>query len=273
MVNGPGSHPERRTVAVLYGYFDGSGTHDGAKVCAIAGFVGEVAAFENLHDRWKIILEDPRWPTRLKEFHTVDCVNQEGEFARWSYAERLAIFGSMATAIVEAEGLLAIGSAVLCVPLLGLSATDLSLLQSQGLGTPTDLTFQHLVQRIVNRTHEYDEHEKVGLIFDEEPAARAERYHALFDHYRSNYPVKGHLAGIAFASSEDFTPLQAADLLAYTTMRWTTELAYPETVEPWFPITPAFLRMIQGVNADGGSYDAEALNGLINKIKRGETMT
>jgi hypothetical protein len=257
---------------VLFGFFDGSGTHDDARICGIAGLIGEDTTLVPLHHKWKSVIEDPQWPSPITEFHTVDCVNQTREFRDWPYAERLALYGNMATIVAETPGILAIGCAVVCGHLFALPASDLELFISQGLGTPTDLTFQQTIQRIIHRTHEYDEGARINLIFDEEPADRAERYHSLFNHYQSGYPVKGHLAGIAFVNSVDFPVLQAADLIAYTTMRWLTEKVFPETAEPWFPIVPAFLRMIEGINADGGYYDSGSLGALVSNVRRGEIM-
>jgi len=168
---------EARQAPKLWGFFDGSGTHSGARVCTVAALAGEYAAFEALDARWKHVLQDPTWPSRLAEFHTVECVNQTGKFKGWSYAERLAILGRLVSAIVETPGLLAIGSSLLCDDLLTMPKQDLELLKAQGLGTPTDLCFQHLLQRIINRTREYGEREQIGLVFDDEPT-EGERYNS-----------------------------------------------------------------------------------------------
>jgi hypothetical protein len=67
---------------VLQAYFDASGTHEGSNVLCIAGFIGEEDAFVDLDQRWERVLDKPCWPTRLSEFHMVDCVHGESEFQR-----------------------------------------------------------------------------------------------------------------------------------------------------------------------------------------------
>ena len=100
---------------MIVGYFDGSGTHEGSNVLCIAGFIGEVEAFVELDQRWAKVLDDPRWRTRLPEFHMVDCVHGDGEFLKggWSYAERLSLYGALTGVIVDvaqSQKLLPIGA-------------------------------------------------------------------------------------------------------------------------------------------------------------------
>ncbi|MGA2078503.1 MAG: DUF3800 domain-containing protein [Terriglobia bacterium] len=254
---------------MLLGFYDGSGSHKGSKIFSFCGFIGEEAAWTDLDSRWRGVLDNPRWPSRLTEFHTYDCVHGIEEFESWRYAERLAIYGELLGVIHDSQ-ILALGSSVVIAHLTSLPPDDLALLESQGLGTPTDLAFQLTIQYATTKVHEYGENEQVGLIFDNEDEALAERYHALFNHYRHGYPLRQHLAGMAFVDSKKFTPIQAADVLAYTTMRLDLEKYYPAEREPWFPVLPAFLKIIEGMHIDGGGYDAEALASLILKVRSGE---
>lgn len=131
---------------MIQGYFDGSGTHVSAKVLTIAGFIGEEDAFIDLDQEWEKVLDDPRWPTRLAEFHTVDCVHGDGEFQQggWNYAERLALYGDLTRVIVEVgerRTLLPIGAGVVTAVFSKIAKTDLDRLAAEGLGTPFGLLF------------------------------------------------------------------------------------------------------------------------------------
>lgn len=91
---------------------------------------------------WDEVLDDPRWPTRLSEFHTVDCVYGGGEFQQggWRYAERLALYGALARTIVEVGErhiLLPIGVGVVTGIFNEIAKADLDLLAVEGLGLPS----------------------------------------------------------------------------------------------------------------------------------------
>ena len=79
---------------------------------------------------------------------------------------------------------------------------------------------------------------------------------------------------MTFESSHKKSPLQAADMLAYTTYQWHMKEAYPREVELNFPIIPGFFRLIQNVAADGGVYNEESMQRLIlqeriNRVNKG----
>jgi hypothetical protein len=70
------------------------------------------------------------------------------------------------------------------------------------------------------------------------------------------------LLGIA----EHSPPLQAADMLAYSTYRFELQRRFGEK-DGDFPVIPAFTRFITSVAADGGGYDLEALKKLVVMIR------
>ena len=156
---------------MIVGYFDGSGTHEGSNVLCIAGFIGEVEAFVELDQRWAKVLDDPRWRTRLPEFHMVDCVHGDGEFLKggWSYAERLSLYGALTGVIVDvaqSQKLLPIGAGAVTRIFNEIAPSDLDLLGSEALGNPFDLSFQLLLQQVIHRTAEHWPNEKFVLLYD-----------------------------------------------------------------------------------------------------------
>jgi hypothetical protein len=260
-----GPSKRKKVVAVFYGFFDGSNTHDGAKVWSLCGFVGEEVAFGPLDDEWNRVLDKPCWPKRLKRFHMVDCVHGDNEFVGWSFAERLAIFGDLSSVLI-ASPLLALGSVVITEDFAKLEPEELQLLKSQGLGTPLDLSLQYVFQRAIKLTRQTSQAERVGLLFDDDNPKNAERCHEWCNVYRTRFGFDEWLAGIGFGKSQEFTPLQAADLLAYCTYRFTMK-RYPDISDPHFPVMPAFLRMIEAVANDGGGFDLESMKQLASNIK------
>jgi len=230
---------------MIQGYFDGSGTHAGSKVLTIAGFIGEEGAFVDLDQQWEKVVDDPRWPTRLSEFHTVDCVHGDGEFQKggWIYAERLALYGDLTRVIVEVgerHTLLPIGAGVVTAVFSKIAKTDLDLLVVEGLGTPFDLTFQLLLQQVIHRADEHWPNERLGFLYDQGNRPEAERFRALFNEYAARFHLGDVLRFCGQADSRDFTPLQAADLFSFGTMRLAQENHFPTDLEPYFPTIPAF---------------------------------
>lgn len=111
-------------------------------------------------------------------------------------------------------------------------------------------------------------------MFDEEPAAIAERYHLLYDHIRQKHPYGSMFKSILFGDSKKFTPIQAADMLAYTTYHWQMKQQFPSESDSDFDVKPGFLRMIENTAADGSIYTEQALINLvaqemINKANKG----
>lgn len=262
---------------VLQGYFDGSGTHEGSNVLCIAGFIGEEDAFVDLDRRWKNVLDNPRWPTRVSEFHMVDCVHGDGEFreGQWGYAERLLLYGDLTRAIVNASdshALIPIGAGVVADIFEQIAQSDLDLLRGESLGTAFDLTFQLLLQQVIHRTHARWPDETFGLMYDKGNRPEADRFRALCNEYASRFHLGDIFHSWGQADSKEFTPLQAADLFAFGTLHLAQRNHCPSEAEPHFPVIPAFWNMLLKIAADGGIYDLGALNKLLPKVRAKERM-
>jgi hypothetical protein len=262
---------------MIQGYFDGSGTHAGSKVLTIAGFIGEEGTFVDLDQQWEKVLDDPRWPTRVSEFHTVDCVHGNGEFEEggWNYAERLALYGDLTRVIVEVgerHTLLPIGAGVVTAVFGKIAKTDLALLVAEGLGTPFDLAFQLLLQQVIHCADKHWPNERLGFLYDQGNRPEAERFRALFNEYAARFHLGDVLRSCGQADSRDFTPLQAGDLFSFGTMRLAQENHFATDLEPYFPAIPAFWKMVSNIQAHGGIYDLEALNRLLPKVRAKERM-
>lgn len=263
LVHGPSKH--RKVIAVFYGFFDGSNTHAGAKVWSLCGFLGEEAAFTDMYDAWNRVLDKPCWRKRLTRFHTVDCVHGDGEFIGWSFAERLGMFGDLADVIMAAP-LAALGSVVITEDFAKLEPEERALLRSEGLGEPLDLSVQYIFQKSIAATKATDENQQIGFIFDDENPETRNRCFSFYDLYRTRFVCDPWMGGIGFGASVKYPPLQAADMLAYSTYRFTM-LRYPEIPVSDFPVVPAFERMINGVLNEGGGFDLESMQQLAAKIK------
>jgi hypothetical protein len=270
----------RKVAAVIFGFADGSGSHTGgtrgpAKVRCIGAFLGDKDAWIDFEERWNKVLDKPEWPSRIRKFHTYDCVNQIEEFKDWRYAERLGLFGDLVTVITESPNIVAIGSSNIIDHFQSLPAADFELLKSEHVGTPAEIVCQHLFQRIISNTRKrFGESERVALTFDIEPRPDSEEYFKLYNEYTTRHFHSDTLAfkSLNFASALDFPPLQAADIFSYTTYQWEMETYYPQDARPYFDVLPVFLRMVKAIEPDGGRFNLEGLQGLVALIKQKATM-
>src|SRR6478736_8796153 len=107
-----GSQSTRRPTAMLVSFNDDSGTHNGAKVILLCGFLADGDEWVKIDQPWEEVIHKPGWPSVIKAFHNVDCVAGDGEFRGWSYAQRLAMLGDLVSVIISLP-LMAIGAAVI----------------------------------------------------------------------------------------------------------------------------------------------------------------
>jgi len=266
---------------VVAGYFDDSSTHKGSKIYALCGFLGDPRIWDDFDREWNKVLDKKDWPNRPREFHCYDCVHATKEFDGWSFAQRLAIFGDLATVICESN-VMALGSLIVVEAFEKLPSHYKILMAQGGLNGPMDFCFQYLLQAAITATRRYAQSheppivEELGLVFDQEPPAIAERYLLLYDHIRAKHPYGNMLKSILFGDSGAFTPIQAADMLAYTTYHWQLRQQFPSESDFDFDfnVIPGFLRLIENTAADGGIYTEQALinlvaQELINKANKG----
>jgi hypothetical protein len=258
-----------KVLAVIVGYFDDSNTHRGAKILSLCGFLADYRQWEDFEMEWKKILDKTDWPNRPSEFHAYDIVHHCGEFERWNLAQRLAFYGDMTGLLAECN-LLALGSLCVTEAYENRSDEEKALLAKGGLFGPIDFVFQYLVSEAIASTRRYGqvhtppvEFEELALVFDEADKPVAERFHGLYNHLRLKHPHGNMLQSITFESSHRKAPLQAADMLAYTTYHWHLKQMFPNESDFDFPIVPGFLRLIQNVAAAGGIYNENAMAHLV----------
>lgn len=253
-----GSSSGKRRTAMLFSYNDDTGTHAGAKVIALCGFLADADDWEKLDAQWRAVMDKPEWPSRIKAFHTVDCVAKAEEFHDWSYPQRFTMFGDLVSAIV-ASPMRAIGAAVITDHFDALSADDRDLLKAEKMGTPLDFLFHLLMQQIVHRSYEFWPTEEVGVIFENTNRDVEKRFVDLYiDHRDGFYLGERLMRSPAFLGKNEFR-LQAADILAYSTYQLVMENHFPKDSVPYFDVIPPFERMLQGIVHGGGLYDTDAL--------------
>jgi hypothetical protein len=117
------------------------------------------------------------------------------------------------------------------------------------------------------------------VFFDEDSRKVEDKFAEFCRHYRSSFYLGDLIAGHGFASSRQFTPLQAADLLAYGTHHLAQLDFMPQSYAGSdFDILPAFWNMLlalAGSAATSPNRELIALDGLqelVRMVKNGEML-
>ena len=255
---------------MLISYADDSGTHKQAKIVCLGGFLGDADEWSSLDDAWKAVLGKPEWPSRIKVFHTVDCVQQDKEFREWSYAERLAIFGDLVNVILAFPNLRALGAAVVVDHFNNLSLSDLRLLAEDKKGTPLAFVFHLMMQEVISQGYKTWPGKRIGVAFENSDLTTEAEFRDLYIDYRDGF-YRGDclMPSPAFLPKSE-SPLQAADILAYSTYQIAMQNIFPTDYVPHFNVIPLFSRLLEGIIHDGGLYDAVALESLMKRVRTGD---
>jgi hypothetical protein len=134
-------------------------------------------------------------------------------------------------------------------------------------------------QQILSRVAEADLNGTVGVLFDEDTKRNKEYFGDFCSHYMSDFIFGDAFAGYGFGDSKKFTPIQAADLLAYGTLHLVQERHFPEPIgKPDFPVVPAFWNMLlklaesRSTSPNGTLFTLVELKNLVQKVKNRERL-
>lgn len=207
-------HPLTNTVkmlAVLSTHLPDACATDSARICAVAGYLGAEVQWERFANQWESVLAG----AGLKTFDTSDYEGGEGEFAVWTADQKMELHERLAEAINE-SGLGAIGSALPLAEFEALSSADRVLITCGRPDDPHLLCFNHCLVEAAQRAAPLPRDERVCFLFDwHDDIGSAVLWH--FEELKNltSEPVRERLGALGFDSRKEFSPLQAAELLAY----------------------------------------------------------
>ena len=205
-------HPKssrHKALVLLYAYFDETGTHSGARITAIAGFVGSKPQWEAIEERWISILSE--YADRgVHTFHMTDCAAQTGEFARVDTPSRNYIITQLSE-ILGVQGVQAVSSAVVLDDWTDVVIDDAFLAR---FPKPFDLCFDDIVRQLWEWAAKNTGGEKVAPMFAHQPEYD-KRMSAVGDVYGAEQWYRRLLGSVAFGRPEEIIPLQCADLIVH----------------------------------------------------------
>jgi hypothetical protein len=250
---------------MLVSFNDDSGTHKGAKVVLLCGFLADGDDWAKIDEPWQAVFRKPEWPSIIKAFHTFDCVDGVKEFLGWSYAQRLAMLGDLVNVIVSLP-IMAIGAAVIVDDFNALSVEDREPFEKDKSGTPLEFVFHLQMQQIIHRGDELKHTDQIGVVFETCDRATENKFSDMYIDYRDGFYLGERLLSRPLFLDKEQPALQAADILAYCTYQLVMQNYFPNDAAPTFVIAP-FMRMLSGIVHDGGIYDTAALQSLLKRIR------
>lgn len=235
-------------VLVLEGYFDDSGTHGDARVVVWGGFVGTVDQWIGLDARWRQKLNEPLpGKPRLKKFGLGDCRWGAPPFDTYSYAERDLLQAEFRQIIVDA-GVIGLAHSADRAAYDRLMTDD----ARKFFGDAEMMCFGECFSSAIQVARaEYPDHTELALHFD--IGRLSTKLSSIVDIVNRNYSGVPDIKSVGFDKVVDFTPLQAADIVA-TEHYWDT-LAFLSDGER----REHFRHFLKNVNTTGYVLDHTAL--------------
>lgn len=223
----------RRVMAVLKAYFDESG-FDGP-VFTLCGFVATEELWGKFDCDWKALLKNPckheirtKIPIKpsvlaqicrpLDYLHAEEMESMgDGRFRRIGQQNRTYLIDESINLIIK-SGIVGVGSGVI-IP----EYDKLSDEVKKAVGSPYLLCMRYVLAEIAKQASMFvGETEDIAYVFEDQFIWEL-KAHALFAELRQSFEQEYRMGSIAFGSKKKFTPLQAADRLAYETFRHFSE--------------------------------------------------
>jgi hypothetical protein len=250
---------------MLVGFFDGSPDDNNyPTVMVVAGFIAPDHIWDTVIDEWRKIIQNPKYPTRLRCFHATECVNGEDEVKNWTFADRLGLWGELVDLLIDSS-LVGVGTVMNCE-----HYNRLDDAMKARLHSPHHFLVEAAIQFGIGVARNEGDQEQLSIIFDSENKPTARESYLRYLNYQQDKDWSANFVGAGQLSSFEALPLQAADLLAYGTYRYFKKQYYPDNTSDYFPIGPAFERLSKNIENIGGIYEDAALKNIADQIRKRE---
>jgi Protein of unknown function (DUF3800) len=189
---------------VLKAYIDESGVHDDSPVLTVAAYLGRQNVWRNWTKRWNVT----KRPIRV--CHAADAANLKAEFKDWTKEQVAELAKKLLPVIADTE----IAGMVIGVHMDEYRKAiaphpELEML----LGNPYSACFHWLISTILHLANEQKSGERIAFIHEiNDYQGEATTAFAWIKEYIN---MGNRAVSLTFGSKESYTPLQAADILAY----------------------------------------------------------
>lgn len=236
---------------VLAAYLDESYDQE---VFALAGFLSYEEVWRTVEKQWKRVLRD----NDIERFHAADCSSGFGEFRGWTAKRRTGLMKRLLRSLIRPE--------MYCLSFGVVVPASKELFRAKRNDDFYPACLQTCMEVIAKKTVLLPAGERVSIIADR--SRFAAKGMKVFDMMTSKREIVGaRFKSITFASWEDFTPLQCADLMAYEAFK----MLRRQEVERERPERKSYAVLSSGLPILGGYFDRESLLQLRDAIAADES--
>lgn len=228
----------------LYGFFDESGIHDGARVLALGGWVGTEKDWRDFDTYWHAALAKHR----VTIFHFSKCESGHGEFEGWSSSRKARLIEGLIR-VISHHNIQGFCEAISMFDYKSVVEGTGSILEEKR--SPYIMLQSYLIEMICKKVQA-----PVLYVFEEQREFCAFAESNFWD-IRDKFPDRSQkMAGIVYRPKAEYAGLQAADLLVYGSAKSLGNRLY----EPSRPARQSMLELVRckGKNLDGGWFDGSA---------------
>jgi len=200
---------------MLAAYLDESGGTD-TTVLVIAGCLSTTQRWTRYERDWRKALNE----FGIQFFHMREAAHLQGQFKGWSTRRRDALLKRLVYLIKESAPTLV----SVAVDVAGYRELLPIIKGARPYSdSPFFIAFQSTLSNLVDAARQGKQEEKVALVFDHN-ADYARPALSLYSKFKEwGYPFADGLGPISFADDKDVTPLQAADLIAWESLKYARE--------------------------------------------------
>jgi hypothetical protein len=195
---------------VIEAYFDDSGKQAASPYVCIAGYLADYSYWTPFVMQWRHLL----WKHGISALHMNELMTGNGEFSSIEWKHKKDAVVSEFIEVIVANRLIGFGVAVE-------SAYWNSLPRAfqKRNGNAQEFCFERILRRIRGRLTLADSRDYVSIIFDHDMEFSKPRLTKFDNVMKRDDWARERYSSITFANSRVHIPLQAADLLAWTTRR------------------------------------------------------
>jgi len=263
-------------VAILHAAFDESGKFHDHDVISLCGWIATFNAWDVFAKKWEVALDE----IGIKELHTAEFMGLHGQYSHlrtiWGQeweAKRDSALTTLANVIRSTMGK-GVGATIDSKHYRSMDVGFKKELHKSG--NPSIIALLEVLERTIWNVERFGKanglgsNVKVGLIFDQDEQQSDEVLKLLYKIKKEREDVRERVSGICFSDRRNYSPIQAADFIAYETKK---ELER-RTKRPKEPVSKWFT-MLSSQNSldvpDGlfnaRIFDAEVLDEMYAKFK------
>ena len=234
----------RRLLLMLAAYLDESGTHSDSPIISVAGFLSTQARWIEYEPKWTNALA--KWG--LAEFHMTDFENWQPPYDKLSKTEHIELIGSLID-VIRATAWVGVAAALVKRDFIEVCASE-----NVSLGSEYSFCANTCIRLLRQWMDTKQIPERIVYVFAL-GAEGASDIHKAFEKAHAENADRLHLQSLHFSTPDQYTQLQAADILAHESIKQAARvLGYDDRA-----LRKSLERILKGVPVESSLLHADAI--------------